>query len=133
VPLREPPRKPPQNRLGVPWCGSGALCDGCQSVKSLIADGANLGVSTRALGSLKPLNGDANEVKDDLRLIAIDVVTDPSAPDAWVQVSNENAEWVYNPGTGLYEQAKIEVLAKAIKRMPTRQVDEVRLTCSDVG
>jgi hypothetical protein len=104
-----------------------------QIVKSLINDGANLGVSTRVLGSLKPLNGDVNEVQDDLRLMAIDVVTDPSAPDAWVQGIHEGAEWIFNAATGLYEQARVEGLAKAVKVCRCARLMNTRLTYSEVG
>src|SRR5271170_3105758 len=55
-------------------------------VRGLVESGGQLGVSSRALGSLKPVKGEdnVNEVQDDLRLLAIDCVGDPSAPDAWV-------------------------------------------------
>jgi hypothetical protein len=93
-------------------------------VRGLLKDGANLGVSTRALGSLKPLQGEVNEVQDDLRLLAIDVVTDPSAPDAYVNGIMEGAEWIFNAATGLYEQQRIDMMAKSIKAMSPAQIEE---------
>lgn len=63
-------------------------------VKSLLEGGANLGVSTRGVGSLKPANG-YQLVQDDFRLAtAADIVANPSAPDAFVQGIFENAEWI---------------------------------------
>ncbi len=98
-------------------------------VRGLIEDGAGLGVSTRALGSLKPYKEekDVNEVQDDLRLLAIDVVTDPSAPDAWVNGIMEGSEWAFNPATGLYEQQKIEAITSAVKIMSTKQIEEQKI------
>lgn len=63
-------------------------------VKSLLEGGANLGVSTRGVGSLKPVNG-YQLVQDDFRLAtAADIVANPSAPDAFVQGIFEDSEWV---------------------------------------
>ena len=55
-------------------------------VKNLINEGAKLGVSSRGMGSLEEKGG-ANYVKDDFYLAtAADIVADPSAPDAFVDV-----------------------------------------------
>ena len=54
-------------------------------VKSLMDEGAKLGVSSRGLGSLQQKNG-ASYVKDDFYLAtAADIVADPSAPNAFVE------------------------------------------------
>ena len=51
-------------------------------VKSLMDEGAKLGVSSRGMGSLNQKNG-ANYVRDDFYLAtAADIVADPSAPNA---------------------------------------------------
>lgn len=64
-------------------------------VSSLLEDGVVLGVSTRALGSTKALNG-INEVQNDFVLCtAADIVYDPSAPDAFARGILEKKEWVY--------------------------------------
>ena len=63
--------------------------------KGLLKSGANLGVSSRAMGSLKESNGKM-VVQSDLRLsTAADIVADPSAPDAFVKGIMENVEWLY--------------------------------------
>ena len=63
-------------------------------VKGLIDEGAQLGVSSRGMGSLEQRGG-ANYVKDDFYLAtAADIVADPSAPDAFVEGIMENKEWV---------------------------------------
>ncbi len=67
-------------------------------VKELISEGAQLGVSSRGLGSLKERNG-INEVQDDFMLAtAADIVADPSAPDAFVSGIMEGREWVFVNG-----------------------------------
>ena len=67
-------------------------------VKGLIDEGAQLGVSSRGMGSLETRGG-ANYVKDDFYLAtAADIVADPSAPDAFVEGIMEGKEWVWDNG-----------------------------------
>ena len=67
-------------------------------VKSLIDEGAKLGVSSRGMGSLVQKNGQ-NFVGEDFYLAtAADIVADPSAPEAFVQGIMETKEWVWNNG-----------------------------------
>jgi len=67
-------------------------------VKSLIDEGAKLGVSSRGMGSLVQKNGQ-NTVGEDFYLAtAADIVADPSAPDAFVEGIMETKEWVWNNG-----------------------------------
>jgi hypothetical protein len=68
-------------------------------VKNLIDEGAQLGVSSRGMGSLKLNKEGVNEVQDDFYLAtAGDIVADPSAPDAFVRGIMENKEWVLVEG-----------------------------------
>lgn len=80
-------------------------------VKNLMAEGACLGVSSRGLGSVKPNKQGVMEVQDDFFLAtAGDIVSDPSAPDAFVQNVMEGAEWLYIDGRGwVVEQAQQHV------------------------
>ena len=67
-------------------------------VKSLMDEGAKLGVSSRGMGSLEKING-ANYVRDDFYLAtAADIVADPSAPNAFVEGIMEGKEWVWDHG-----------------------------------
>jgi hypothetical protein len=67
-------------------------------VKGLIDEGAQLGVSSRGMGSIIQRQG-ANYVKDDFYLAtAADIVADPSAPDAFVEGIMESKEWVWDNG-----------------------------------
>ena len=74
-------------------------------VKSLMDDGAKLGVSSRGMGSLDQKNG-ANYVRNDFYLAtAADIVADPSAPNAFVEGIMEGKEWIWN--NGLIKEADI--------------------------
>ena len=67
-------------------------------VKSLMDEGAKLGVSSRGMGSLDEKGG-ASYVRDDFYLAtAADIVADPSAPNAFVEGIMEGKEWVWNNG-----------------------------------
>ena len=67
-------------------------------VKGLIDEGAQLGVSSRGMGSLVTKNG-ANYVGRDFYLAtAADIVADPSAPDAFVEGIMEQKEWIWDNG-----------------------------------
>jgi len=87
-------------------------------VKSLIDEGASLGVSSRGMGTLIQTGG-ANIVKDDFYLAtAADIVADPSAPDAFVEGIMEGKEWVWNNGV-LKEQEvnELKLQAESKERM----------------
>ena len=68
-------------------------------VKSLMDEGATLGVSSRGMGSLDQ-RGSANYVRSDFKLAtAGDIVADPSAPSAFVEGIMEGKEWVWDHGS----------------------------------
>ena len=67
-------------------------------VKNLIDEGAQLGVSSRGMGSLEPKGG-AQVVRSDFYLAtAADIVADPSAPGAFVEGIMEGKEWIWDNG-----------------------------------
>ena len=113
---------------GDNWVGKAKVMDTPYGkiVKNLIDEGAQLGVSSRGLGSLKMVNG-TNLVQDDFMLAtAADVVADPSAPEAFVNGIMEGAEWVYNAGTGTWimaEQIKREIQGMAAKDVAKNQAN----------
>ena len=90
-------------------------------VKSLIDEGAQLGVSSRGMGSLKMQNG-VNVVQNDFTLAAIDIVADPSAPNAFVNGILEGKEWIWN--NGLLVEKEISNYEKQLKRTPKRKLEE---------
>jgi hypothetical protein len=94
-------------------------------VKGLIDEGAQLGVSSRGMGSIIQRNG-ANYVKDDFYLAtAADIVADPSAPDAFVEGIMESKEWVWD--NGKLVEKDIEAWKREIKEAKQRKLDEVKL------
>jgi len=95
-------------------------------VKGLLKSGANLGVSSRGMGSLEEKDG-IMEVQGDFRLAtAADIVADPSAPNAFVQGIMENVEWIYN--NGVWIEQKAEMIKKEIKQLPKRGLTEEKMT-----
>ena len=52
-------------------------------IKSLIEDGVTLGISSRGVGSVQNVNGNA-VVQDDFQLICFDMVSEPSTPGAFM-------------------------------------------------
>ena len=94
-------------------------------VKGLIDEGAQLGVSSRGMGSIIQRNG-ANYVKDDFYLAtAADIVADPSAPDAFVEGIMESKEWVWD--NGKLVERDIEAWKRQIREAKQRKLDEVKL------
>jgi hypothetical protein len=90
-------------------------------VKNLIDEGAKLGVSSRGMGSLEKKNG-VNYVKEDFTLAAIDIVADPSAPNAFVNGILEGKEWIWN--NGFLEERKIATYEKELKKTSPRKLEE---------
>jgi hypothetical protein len=84
-------------------------------VKGLLDGGVQLGVSTRGMGSLEQKNG-AMVVKDDFILSTVDIVQDPSAPDAFVNGIMEGVDWVWN--NGVLKAQVIEQMETEIKHAP---------------
>ena len=77
-------------------------------VKSLIDEGARLGVSSRGMGTLSNSQG-ANVVNNDFYLAtAADIVADPSAPDAFVEGIMEGKEWIWD--NGILKEAQVKEL-----------------------
>lgn len=97
-----------------------------QIAKGLLDGGANLGVSSRALGSLQLNKEGVNVVQDDFMLsTAADIVADPSAPDAFVRGIMENKEWIYIDGK--FVEQHIEAVQASIRKASTRQLEEAKL------
>ena len=91
-------------------------------VKSLMDEGAKLGVSSRGMGSLRQKGG-ANVVSDDFYLAtAADIVADPSAPNAFVEGIMEGKEWVWNNGA-LVEAHVADLKKKFDVKKHQRQVN----------
>ena len=94
--------------------------------KGLLDGGANLGVSSRALGSLKMNKEGVQVVQDDFMLsTAADIVADPSAPDAFVRGIMESKEWVFVDGK--FVERNIDEVRTAIQKTSSRNLEEAKI------
>lgn len=97
-----------------------------QIAKGLLEGGANLGVSSRAMGSLKTNNEGVQIVQDDFMLsTAADIVADPSAPDAYVRGIMEGKEWTFVDGK--FVEQNIEEVRSFIKKTSSRNLEEAKI------
>lgn len=93
--------------------------------KSLIEDGVKLGVSSRALGKLRPTNEGYNLVEDLHIITPADIVLDPSAPGAFVQGIMENKEWMMV--NGIFVEQDYDYAKALIKKTPSRELQNVAI------
>ena len=84
-------------------------------VKNLIDEGAQLGVSSRGMGSIQG----STVGKDFYLATAADIVADPSAPDAFVEGIMEGKEWVWD--NGVLKSKTVEEYKRQIEN--TRRAD----------
>ena len=93
-------------------------------VKNLIDEGAQLGVSSRGMGSIQS-SSQGNVVGKDFYLAtAADIVADPSAPDAFVEGIMEGKEWVWD--NGVLKSRSIEEYKSEIERARRTELAEVK-------
>ena len=112
---------------GTQWIGKAKILDTPmgQIARQLIEGGAQLGVSSRGMGSLKNVNG-VNVVQNDFYLAtAADIVADPSAPGAFVQGIMEGKEWVLV--NGVWTEQDLSVAKSMIRSASKAQIEEVSL------
>ena len=83
-----------------------------------------IGVSSRGMGSIKDNNG-TNEVQKDFMLSAVDIVADPSAPNAFVEGVMEGKEWVWN--NGVLEPQIIDSYKGTISSASRSELEEAKL------
>ena len=83
-----------------------------QIVEGLLEGGVKLGVSSRGMGSLEQKQG-VMRVKDDFILATVDIVQDPSAPEAFVNGIMEGVDWVWD--NGILKAQEIEEIETEIK------------------
>ena len=93
-------------------------------VKNLIDEGAQLGVSSRGMGSMKQVNG-KNVINNDFYLAtAADIVADPSAPDAFVEGIMEGKEWVWD--NGVLKSMEVEKYKEEIEKTRRAELAEAK-------
>ena len=91
-------------------------------VKNLIDEGAQLGVSSRGMGSLQ--SGTQGNVvgKDFYLATAADIVADPSAPAAFVEGIMEGKEWVWD--NGVLKSMEVEKYKEEIEKTKRAELAE---------
>ena len=91
-------------------------------VKNLIDEGAQLGVSSRGMGSLQS-GSQGNVVGKDFYLAtAADIVADPSAPDAFVEGIMEGKEWAWD--NGVLKSMEVEKYKEEIEKTKRAELAE---------
>jgi len=93
-------------------------------VKNLIDEGAQLGVSSRGMGSIQSMQGKNIVGKDFYLATAADIVADPSAPDAFVEGIMEGKEWVWD--NGVLKSMEVEQYKEEIERTKRKELAEVK-------
>tara|TARA_A100001015_G_scaffold317177_1_gene433395 strand:- start:25 stop:699 length:675 start_codon:yes stop_codon:yes gene_type:complete len=101
-------------------------------VKSLLDEGVKIGVSTRGLGSVKAGRDGVMEVQKDFHLSTVDIVTDPSAPNAFVNGIMENVEYYYDIASGNWKATQVveqvqEEVEKQYRKV-VKTIDEATAT-----
>ena len=94
-------------------------------VKNFISEGVKLGVSSRGMGSLKANKDGVNEVQGDFVLSTVDIVADPSAPDAFVNGIMEGKEWVWE--NGVIKEQDIDAMKKTIMKANMKELEQKKL------
>ena len=112
---------------GTQWIGKAKILETPMGsiARQLIEGGAQLGVSSRGMGSLKNVNG-VNVVQPDFYLAtAADIVADPSAPGAFVQGIMEGKEWMLVEG--VWTEVDQAQAIKEVRKASQRDIEKVSL------
>jgi len=83
-----------------------------------------LGVSSRGMGTLVQRNG-VNTVGRDFVLATVDIVQDPSAPEAFVNGIMEGVEWIWD--NGILKAQDVEKYETEIKKASSLNLAEAQL------
>lgn len=95
-------------------------------VKTFIDEGVRIGVSTRGLGSVKPTKEGIMEVQDDFHLATVDIVTDPSGPDCFVNGIMENTQYYYDIASGTWRAQELqEFIEETVQELKQEYVKPV--------
>lgn len=112
---------------GDNWVGKAKIMDTPYGkiVKSLIDEGAQLGVSSRGMGTVTLKDG-VNVVGNDFMLAtAADVVADPSAPNAFVEGVMESREWIIVDGK--FIEKDLQEAQNLIRKTSSKNLQEAKL------
>jgi len=93
-------------------------------VEGLLEGGVKLGVSSRGMGSLEKKNG-VMSVGKDFMLATVDIVQDPSAPEAFVNGIMEGVDWVWD--NGILKPQEIEIIETEIKEARNMRSSDIEI------
>lgn len=93
-------------------------------IAKVLMDEGTLGMSSRALGSLKLVDG-VNVVQEDFNFAAVDIVADPSAHKAFVNGILEGKEWMMVEG--VWTERHMDITKKLLKEATKSQLEDVAL------
>lgn len=95
-------------------------------VKTFMDEGVKIGVSTRGLGSVKQTKDGIMEVQNDFHLSTVDIVTDPSGPNCFVNGIMENTEYYYDIAKGNWiARESIEQVIEEIQEEVEKEIRRV--------
>jgi hypothetical protein len=118
---------------GNNWVGKAMILETPMGViaRQLIENGS-IGTSSRGLGSLRKRNDGIMEVQSDFRLmVAGDIVSDPSAPDAFVKGLMEGVRY-YDSTTDSWQlEEELESITKDLKHIPKALLGEAAVSAWD--
>ena len=95
-----------------------------QIVKGLMDGEVRLGVSTRGMGSIKN-SGGKTVVSDDFMLSTVDVVQDPSAPDAFVNGIMEGIDYFID--NGVIKAQRVDEYREEVRTIPESRVADAQM------
>ena len=112
---------------GDNWVGKAKIMDTPYGkiVKNLIDEGAQLGVSSRGMGTLTQKNGVNYVGKDFMLATAADIVADPSAPNAFVEGVMESKEWIIVDGK--FVERDLREAQALIRKTSSKNLEEAKL------
>ena len=94
-------------------------------VQNFIKEGAQLGVSSRGMGSIKEVDGTSVVQEDFYLATAGDIVADPSAPDAFVNGIMEGRDWIWD--NGIIHESEIAKMEQKIKNAAMNDIEIIML------
>lgn len=99
-------------------------------VGGLVREGVKVGVSSRAMGTTKERSDGIKVVQRDYRIqTAADIVSDPSAPDAFVTAIMESKEWVFKNGVLVEEDIKDSINKAASSGLTSEKMKQIFEQC----
>ena len=93
-------------------------------VEGLLEGGVKLGVSSRGMGSLEKKNG-VMQVGKDFMLATVDIVQDPSAPEAFGNGIMEGVDWIWD--NGILKPQEIEIIETEIKEARNMRSSDIEI------